>query len=309
MRPTRSPRMIVVREVAHDRRARRARSSRRAPRRPACPDRSASCACSLHRAGPLAPRTALDAHRLERAHAAFVARAPRLDARADPDLLLRELPVELRPLLRLGGERRLLALEVGVVVARPNRRAGRDRAPRCASRRRRRNARSCVTKSSVVPRSMRNSSIHSIASMSRWLVGSSSSSTSGCRTSARASNVWRFRPPDASANSRVGIEPEMREHRVDARLHLPRIRRVERVMQAVELAQRGSLALDRRRGGSRRDIARAAPRARRARPRRRRTSCPSTSSGTSCSSRVDGRRRSAARSRRYRARSSRRAAS
>ena len=38
----------------------------------------------------------------ERAHAAFVARAPRLDALADPHFLLRQQLVEQRVLLRLG---------------------------------------------------------------------------------------------------------------------------------------------------------------------------------------------------------------
>ena len=48
---------------------------------------------------------------------------------------------------------------------------------------------------------------------------------------------------------RVGIEAEVLEHGVDARLHLPRVGGVERVMQAVELAQRRVARVRRRRGG------------------------------------------------------------
>ena len=40
------------------------------------------------------PLAALFTHSLERAHASFVAGAPRLDALPDPALFLRELPVE-----------------------------------------------------------------------------------------------------------------------------------------------------------------------------------------------------------------------
>ncbi len=40
-----------------------------------------------------------------------------------------------------------------------------------------------------------------MASMSRWLVGSSSSNTSGLETSARASSTRRFMPPDRRPNS------------------------------------------------------------------------------------------------------------
>ena len=122
--------------------------------------------------------------------------------------------------------------------------------------------------------------------MSRWFVGSSRRSTSGWRTSARASSVCRFRPPEADGERHVGVEAEVRQHRVDARLQLPRVGGIERVVQAVELAKRGVAAVRARRGGWRRGSARAAAPRRRAPRRRRRRSCPSTSSGTSCSSRV-----------------------
>jgi hypothetical protein len=50
----------------------------------------ASATASFTVAGLLAPLPALHAHRLERAHAAFVAGAARLDALPDPDFLLRQ---------------------------------------------------------------------------------------------------------------------------------------------------------------------------------------------------------------------------
>ena len=118
MIPTRSPRVMVVDEVADD----HALAPREAHVRASTtsrPERSASCACKLHRARALAPLPALDAQRLERAHASLVPRATRLDAGSNPDFLLRELLVELRPLARLGGERGLLAREVRVVVGAP----------------------------------------------------------------------------------------------------------------------------------------------------------------------------------------------
>ena len=58
-------------------------------------------------------------HRLERPHAAFVARAAGLDALANPDLFLGQPLVEERVLFLLGGERVGLSREKRVVVARP----------------------------------------------------------------------------------------------------------------------------------------------------------------------------------------------
>jgi hypothetical protein len=55
------------------------------------------------------------------AHAAFVARAPRLDALANPDFFLRELLVEQRVRLRFRVQAFLAAAQVVVVVARPTR--------------------------------------------------------------------------------------------------------------------------------------------------------------------------------------------
>ncbi|MNM96032.1 hypothetical protein D3C81_1084960 [compost metagenome] len=70
---------------------------------------------------------------------------------------------------------------------------------RVASARRKR--RSWVTNTTQPFQPLRKPSSQSMASMSRWLVGSSSNSTSGPATSARASSTRRFIPPDKRLNS------------------------------------------------------------------------------------------------------------
>src|SRR5690606_36822187 len=67
----------------------------------------------------LAAFRAFAAHRLERAHAAFVAGAAGLDALPYPHFLLRQQLVEARVLLRLGVQALLAAAQVVVVVAGP----------------------------------------------------------------------------------------------------------------------------------------------------------------------------------------------
>ncbi len=67
----------------------------------------------------LAARGALAAQLLERAHAALVARAPGLDALADPHFFLRQLLVEQRAFLRLGVRPLGLAPQVVLVVPGP----------------------------------------------------------------------------------------------------------------------------------------------------------------------------------------------
>ena len=69
-----------------------------------------------------------------------------------------------------------------------------------------------------------------MASMSRWLVGSSSSSRSGCATSARASSTRRRQPPESVDTTRVSRKPEPGHHHVDADVDVPAID----VMQLVE---------------------------------------------------------------------------
>ena len=75
----------------------------------------------FHVAGPLAAVAADFAQGLQGADPAFVARAAGLDAGADPDLFLGQLLVELGVLPGLGLQGRLLAIQVGRVVARPTR--------------------------------------------------------------------------------------------------------------------------------------------------------------------------------------------
>ena len=75
----------------------------------------------LHLDGPrpLAALAADIAHGQQRADAALIASPPGLDLAANPDLLLGQPLVELRPLHGLGLQGRLLAGDVGVVVAGP----------------------------------------------------------------------------------------------------------------------------------------------------------------------------------------------
>src|SRR5690606_38169710 len=72
-------------------------------------------------ADALAARAALLAHRHQRAHPAFVARAAGLHAFPDPRLFLRQTLVEQRMGARLVGELRRLARRVRAVVAGPAR--------------------------------------------------------------------------------------------------------------------------------------------------------------------------------------------
>ena len=84
-----------------------------------------------------------------------------------------------------------------------------------------RKARSCVTKTTAPRYSARNDSSHIIASMSRWFVGSSSSSRSGCATSARASSTRRRHPPESGRHDRVGRKVQPLDHHVDADVDVP----------------------------------------------------------------------------------------
>ena len=151
---------------------------------------------------------------------------------------------------------------------------------------RRRNARSCVTKSSVVPRSMRNSSIHSIGVDVEVVGRLVEQQHVGLPHERAREQRLALAPARRGGERRVGVEAEVLEHRLDARLHLPRVGGVERVMQAVELAQRGVARVGRRRGGSPRGT-RASSRPASPSPAATTSKIvPSTSSGTSCSSRA-----------------------
>ena len=60
-----------------------------------------------------------------------------------------------------------------------------------------------------------------MASMSRWFVGSSSSSRSGSATSARASSTRRFMPDESVSNAASPASSISRQHPLDALLGLP----------------------------------------------------------------------------------------
>ena len=77
--------------------------------------------------------------------------------------------------------------------------------PRCAVQTASRNQRSWVTTSIAPSRAARWPASQAIASTSRWLVGSSSSSRSGWSSSTRASAIRRRSPPDSARDG--GLEP------------------------------------------------------------------------------------------------------
>ena len=62
-------------------------------------------------------------------------------------------------------------------------------------------------------------SSHSTASRSRWFVGSSSSSTSGCDTSARASEARVSSPPEKPDSGRGRCSSEMPRPRSTRSIH------------------------------------------------------------------------------------------
>src|SRR5690606_27291302 len=106
-------------EVAHHRRPVRVRE-RRPARLDHLPAGSfAAGGFHAHVAGLLAAAGALHAHRLQPPHPPLVAGAPRLDALADPGLLLRQQPVEAARFLRFRIEPLLAAAHVVVPVAGP----------------------------------------------------------------------------------------------------------------------------------------------------------------------------------------------
>ena len=56
-------------------------------------------------------------------------------------------------------------------------------------------------------KSSKKFSNHSIASTSKWLVGSSSNNTSGSHTNARANAALRNQPPESADNFVFGFKP------------------------------------------------------------------------------------------------------
>ena len=83
------------------------------------------------------------------------------------------------------------------------------------------NARSWLTKSNAPGNSSIISSSQPMASISRWFVGSSSSSRSGCATSARPSITRRRQPPDKSRHARIAAELQPRDDLIDVELRAP----------------------------------------------------------------------------------------
>ncbi len=73
-----------------------------------------------------------------------------------------------------------------------------------------------------------------MASMSRWFVGSSSSSTSGCETSAFASSVRRRQPPDSSLTLPVRGQSEPRDHELDFLLEPPAVLALQLLLEPRE---------------------------------------------------------------------------
>ena len=65
-----------------------------------------------------------------------------------------------------------------------------------------RNARSWLTNTNALPFVLRNSSNHCIDSISRWLVGSSSSNKSGCCSRIFANSIRIRQPPENSEQGR-----------------------------------------------------------------------------------------------------------
>jgi hypothetical protein len=86
-------------------------------------------------------------------------------------------------------------------------------------------------------------SSHSMASMSRWLVGSSSSSRSGCATSARASSTRRFHPPDSVSTMVSAGRSRRDKHQLDPLLEAPAVALLQLVLQLAQARQRGRAAV------------------------------------------------------------------
>ena len=76
-----------------------------------------------------------------------------------------------------------------------------------------------------------------MASRSRWLVGSSSSSRSGCATSARARSTRRRQPPDNVSTLASGGKVEVRQDQLDALFDAPSVVQLELVLQLPELRE------------------------------------------------------------------------
>ena len=228
IRPTLSPRRIVAEKSLTIELVAEAHARRRFSSATILPlgDAGVELRAAPGRASRAAPRAARAAPR-SRCDAADAARAPRLDALAHPDLFLRQQLVGARVGERLGGE--LLGLPA------PRRRrscrdscaARRGRARRCAWRRASRKARSWVISTTLPRKPLSSSSSQAIESRSRWLVGSSSSSTSGTATSACASATRFLVPPESSPIARAPSRCSCAQRRLDPLLPVPGVERLD----------------------------------------------------------------------------------
>ena len=190
-----------------------------------------------NRARALASGTALAAQRLQRANASLVARSPRLDARPNPDFLLRQLLVELRPLARLGGQRRFLANEIRVVIGAPVHEPAAielDDPRREAAQKR-----AIVRDEHQRCRAVDEETLHPFDRVDVEMVRRLVEQQHVGLTHERAGEQRLALSPARRRGERhVGVEAEVRQHRLDARLQLPRVCRIERVMQPIELTKR-----------------------------------------------------------------------
>ena len=121
-----------------------------------------------------------------------------------------------------------------------------------------RKVRSWVMVTTLPLKSISRFSSHSMESRSRWLVGSSSSSTSGRRTSAWASATRFLVPPESVPIDGVLVQVQPVQGFVDALLPVPAVLRLDGALQLVEVAL--AVAVLRRSARSRRRRRRGWPR-------------------------------------------------
>ena len=107
-----------------------------------------------------------------------------------------------------------------------------------------RNERSCVTVTMLPLKSHSRPSSHSMLSRSRWLVGSSSSSTSGAATSACASATRFLLPPESVLISRIGVQVQPVQGLVHALLPVPAVQRFDLALHGVQVAVALAILVD-----------------------------------------------------------------
>ncbi len=185
----------------------------------------------------LAALRSLHAQRFEPAHASFVARAPRLDAGADPHLFLRQPLVELFPTLRFRRQHGVLAFEVGVVVGAE---VHQPAAIEFHDARRHATQERTIVRHEDQREAARGEVLfHPLdrfdVEMVRGLV---EQNKVGLAHERAGQQRLTCAPARGLLDARFGVEPEMLEHRLHTDVQLPRIGRIEGAMQAVQFAQR-----------------------------------------------------------------------